>query len=277
MHIPSRIIDFHVHLFPDRMFDAVWNYFSSGYRWDVIYKMYYRDCIKYLRERGVEKIVYSNYAHREGIAGSLNDWNVRILDDDPGLYCFAAYHPGDAEGQSMAEKVLDHPRVLGFKLHLLVQRFYPNDTRLYPLYDMVMERNKRILFHVGTGPVGNEFVGLAEFRKLLERYPSLAANVAHMGAYEYSGFMELLDDHPGLYLDTAFAFFREMQGMGMFDLGNESLEKHRNRIVYGSDFPNLIFSRESEIETLLGYNLSQEFYDSVFYRNGMRLISESSS
>ena len=277
MHIPSRIIDFHVHLFPDRMFDAVWNYFSSGYRWDVIYKMYYRDCIKYLRERGVDKIVYSNYAHREGIAGSLNDWNVRILDDDPGLYCFAAYHPGDAEGRSMAEKVLDHPRVLGFKLHLLVQRFYPNDTRLYPLYDMVMERNKRILFHVGTGPVGNEFVGLAEFRKLLKRYPLLAANVAHMGAYEYSGFMELLDDHPGLYLDTAFAFFREMQGKGMFDLGNEALEKHRNRIVYGSDFPNLIFPRESEIETLLGYNLSQGFYDSVFYRNGMSLISEVSS
>jgi hypothetical protein len=277
MHIPSRIIDFHVHLFPDRMFDAVWNYFSSGYRWDVIYKMYYRDCIKYLRERGVDKIVYSNYAHREGIAGSLNDWNVRILDNDPDLYCFAAYHPGDEEGLSMAEKVLDHPRVLGFKLHLLVQRFYPNDARLYPLYDLVIERNKRILFHVGTGPVGNEFVGLSEFRKLLERYPSLAANVAHMGAYEYSGFMGLLDEHPGLYLDTAFAFFREFQGMGMFDLGNEALEKHRNRIVYGSDFPNLIFPRESEIETLQGYNLSQEFYDSVFYRNAMSLIAESSS
>ena len=277
MNIPSRIIDFHVHLFPDRMFDAVWNYFSSGYRWDVIYKMYYRDCIKYLREGGVDKIVYSNYAHREGIAGSLNDWNVRILDNDPDLYCFAAYHPGDEEGLSMAEKVLDHPRVLGFKLHLLVQRFYPNDARLYPLYDLVIERNKRILFHVGTGPVGNEFVGLSEFRKLLERYPSLAANVAHMGAYEYSGFMGLLDEHPGLYLDTAFAFFREFQGMGMFDLGNEALEKHRNRIVYGSDFPNLIFPRESEIETLQGYNLSQEFYDSVFYRNAMSLIAESSS
>ena len=276
MNIPPRIIDFHVHLFPDRLFDAVWNYFSSRYGQDVIYKMYYRDCIKYLRERGVDKIVYSNYAHREGVAGPLNDWNVRILNDEPDLYCFAAYHPGDAGALSMAERILDHPRVLGFKLQLLVQRFYPHDARLYSMYDMAMERNKRILFHAGTGPVGNEFVGLAEFRKLLKQRPSLAANVAHMGAYEYGGFMDLLDDHPGLYLDTAFVFFREMQGRGGFDLGNEALEKHGNRIVYGSDFPNLVLPRESEIETLLGFNLPQEFYDRVFYSNGMELISDAS-
>lgn len=70
--IPARIIDFHVHLFPDRMFEAIWDFFAKGYKWDVIHKLYYRECIDYLRERGVEKIVYSNYAHREGVAEGLN-------------------------------------------------------------------------------------------------------------------------------------------------------------------------------------------------------------
>ncbi len=270
--LPSRIIDFHVHLFPDRMFDAIRDYFTKGYRWDVIYPLYHRECVSYLRERGVEKIVFSNYAHRAGVAESLNEWNLRLLDGDPDLYCFAAYHPDDDNALAMAEKVLDHPRVLGFKLQLLVQRFYPHDPRLNPMYEMVMERGKRLLFHVGTGPVGNEFVGLAEFKKLLERYPEIPANVAHMGAYEYAGFMDLLDGHPGLYLDTAFAFFGEFQGKGGFNLGGEALEAHRDRIVYGSDFPNLILPRESELETLLGYGLSQEFYDRVFYRNGLDLI-----
>lgn len=254
------------------MLDAIREYFSKGYRWDVIYQFYYRECVRYLRERGVEKIVYSNYAHRAGVAEGLNAWNLRILEEDPELYCFAAYHPDDDNALAMAARVLDHPRVLGFKLQLLVQRFYPHDPRLFPMYEMVMERGKRLLFHAGTGPVGNEFVGLAEFRKLLERYPDIPANVAHMGAYEYGGFMNLLDSHPAMYLDTAFAFFREFQGKGGFDLGGEALENHRNRIVYGSDFPNLILPRESELETLLGYGLSREFYDRVFYRNGMELI-----
>ena len=272
MTLPASIIDFHVHLFPDSMFDAIWDFFSKGYKWDVIYRMYYQDCIRYLNERGVGKIVYSNYAHREGVAESLNAWNMRILDENRDLYCFAAFHPGDDNALPIAKKVLAHPRVLGIKLHHLVQCFYPHDERLFPMYELVMKKGKRILFHVGTGPVGNKFVGLAEFKKLLDRFPGLPANIAHMGAYEYQEFMELLDVYPNLYLDTSFSFFREFQGKGGFNLGNESLERHKDRILYGSDFPNLILPRESELETLLSYGLSQEFYDRVFYRNGAELI-----
>ena len=58
----------------------------------------------------------------------------------------------------------------------------------------------------------------------------------------------------------------------MFDLGAAFLERHRGRILYGSDFPNILFPREDEIDTLLGLNLSQEFYDAVFRDNGLRLI-----
>ena len=272
MTIPRKIIDFHVHLFPDRMFDAIWKFFSAGYTWDVIYKFYTPDCISYLRERGVETIVYSNYAHRPGIAESLNEWNMGLLDEYPDLYCFAAFHPGDADSLAMAGKVLGHPRVLGFKLQLLVQNFHPHDERLFPLYELVMDRGKRILFHVGTGPVGNEFVGIEHFRKLLARYPDIPANVAHMGAYEYRDFMDLLDYHPNIYLDTSFAFFKEFQDRGGFNLGNGPLEQHKDRIVYGSDFPNLILPRESEIDTLLGYGLTPDFYRQVFYENGKRIL-----
>lgn len=271
--IPARIIDFHVHLFPDKMFDAIWDFFAKGYKWDVIHKLYYRECIDYLKERGVEKIVYSNYAHRAGIAEGLNEWNLKILDENPDLYCFAAFHPGDSNSLHYAEKILNHPRVLGFKLQLLVQRFFPHDERLFPLYEMVAQRGKCILFHVGTGPVGNEYVGLDHFQKLLLRYPEMQANVAHMGALEYQGFMDLLDGHPGLYLDTSYSFFQDMQGKGGYNLGIGPLEKHKDRILYGSDFPNLILPRESELETLASYNLSPEFYERVFYENGMDIIS----
>jgi hypothetical protein len=271
--IPDRIIDFHTHLFPDRMFDAIWGFFSRGYGWDVIHKLYHRQCIEHLRVRGVHKIVFSNYAHREGIAERLNDWNLQVLDGNPELYCFAAYHPGDANALAYAEKVLNHPQVLGIKLHFLVQCFYPHDWRLFPLYEMVADRGKRLLLHIGTGPVGNEYVGLEHFKKLLLQYPDLPVNVAHMGACEYQGFMDLLDDYPRLYLDTSYAFFKDMQDKGGFNLGHQPLEDHKDRILYGSDFPNLILPRESEIETLLAYNLSPEFYANVFFNNGNNLIS----
>lgn len=233
--LPDKIIDFHVHLFPDRLFDSIWQFFEKDYGWSVLHHLYYRQCVDYLRQRGIGTIVYSNYAHKEGVADGINAWNLKILDEIPDLYCFAAYHPGETYALEMAEKLLKHPRIIGFKLQLLVQRFYPHDERLIPLYEMIQACNKRMLLHVGTGPVGNEFVGLVHFKKLLRRFPELPVNVAHMGALEYQGFMELLDDHPNLYLDTAFTFYPGMPGS--FNLSPEYLERYQDRIVYGSDFP----------------------------------------
>jgi len=269
-NLPDKIIDFHAHLFPDKLFDAIWRQFAKQYNWDVIHQIYYRECVKYLNDHGVSPIVYSNYAHKKDVADGLNQWNLAILDEIPDLYCFAAYHPDDEHALKMAEQVLSHPKVLGFKLQLLVQNFYPDDERLFPLYELVIERNKRFLFHVGTGPVGNEFVGIKHFQKVLDRYPDLPVNVAHMGALEFKEFMDLLTDYPNLYLDTSFTFFKEIE-MG-FNLGPEYLESNKDRILYGSDFPNLIYPWKEEIQTLLNFGLSKEFYLNIFQRNGERLI-----
>jgi hypothetical protein len=269
--LPEKIIDFHVHLFPDRLFDSIWEFFDKDYGWSVIHHLYYRECVDYLRERGVGAMVYSNYAHKQGVARGINAWNVKVLEEIPDLYCFAAYHPDDPDALSMAEELVQHPRIVGFKLQLLVQRFHPHDERLMPLYELVRAKNKRVLLHVGTGPVGNEFVGLEHFKKLLKRFPDLPVNVAHMGALEYQGFMELLDDHPNMYLDTAFTFYPGMPGS--FDLGPECLERYQDRIVYGSDFPNLILPREMELDCLLGYNLPQSFYNKVFRGNARRILA----
>jgi predicted TIM-barrel fold metal-dependent hydrolase len=272
--LPRPLVDFHVHLFPDRLFDAIRRQFVTDYGWNVLHHLYWRESLAYLRERGIGPMVYSNYAHRRGIAQGLNDWNLQVLAETPDLYCFAAFHPEDEDGLTMAENLLENPRILGFKLQLLVQRFSPDDERLFPLYEMVMDKGKRLLFHVGTGPVGNEFVGIIPFRRLLARYPDLPAVIAHMGALEYGAFGELLTDHPRLMMDTAFAF---IPGLGaMFDLGQGFLERHRESILYGSDFPNILFPREDEIDTLLGLDLSQEFYDAVFRDNGLCLIRECS-
>lgn len=270
--LPEKIIDFHVHLFPDKLFNAIWQYFSAAYGRSIIHEFYYRECIDYLHEKDVEYIVYSNYAHKKGIAKGLNKWNLKVLEEYPGLYCFAAYHPDDDDALDMARSLLDHPGILGFKLQLLVQRFYPHDERLFPLYEMVIEKGKRLLLHVGNGPVGNSFVGIDNFMKLLERYPDLPANVAHMGGLEYGEFIGLLDNFPNIFLDTTWAFLP--QSGFMFDQGKEVLEIHKDRIIYGSDFPNLIYPRKEEIDCLLDLDLSQDFYKKVFRENGIALLGK---
>jgi predicted TIM-barrel fold metal-dependent hydrolase len=268
--IPENLIDFHVHLFPDKLFDAIWDSFAKIYNWNIIHRYYYGECIARLKQSGVGTIVYSNYAHRAGIAEELNRWNIKILEEYKDLYCFAAYHPDDENALEMAQRLLENPKILGFKLQLLVQNIYPCDARLFPLYEIVIKKNKHILFHTGTGPVGNKYVGLEHFMKVVKKFPELPATVAHLGAYEFAGFFGLLDRCPRLYLDTAFCFMSPPYTG--YNLGADYLEKYKSRILYGSDYPNLIMPREEEIENILKMGLSQEFYDRIFYDNGTALI-----
>ncbi|MBT4089114.1 MAG: amidohydrolase family protein [Deltaproteobacteria bacterium] len=270
--IPTQIIDFHVHLFPDPLFDAIWKFFSEQYKWQIIHNKYSQESIDYLKNKGVSRIIYSNYAHKKGVAKALNEWNIDTLNRNENLYCFAAFHPDDEDCLQMAKSVLDHPRVIGFKLQHLVQDFFPADERLFPLYEAVMEKNKRILFHVGTGPVANKYVGYKNFIPLLHRYPQLPANVAHLGGHEFKLFFDLLKDHKNMMMDTSFCFFRN--GELSFNLSPEYLESNKDRLLYGSDFPNLIFPRSEEIETLAELKLSNAFYQQVFWDNGKRLLDK---
>jgi uncharacterized protein len=268
--ISEPIIDFHVHLFPDRLFDAIWAYFSTGYGWQIRYRYYTPRCIEHLFEHGIRPFVYSNYAHRPGIAAELNRWNLELLERTPDVYCFAAYHPGDDDALAMAKSLLDHPRVLGFKLQLLVQDFYPDDSRLFPLYELVIATHKRLLFHAGTGPVASPYVGYDHFSRLMARYPDLPAIVAHMGGYEFIPFFGLLDRHPELYLDTTFSFYEGTPYM--FNLSVDYLESYQDRLLYGSDFPNLLYPWDDEIKTLRKLNLSAGCRRKIFFENALTLI-----
>lgn len=270
--LPAKIIDFHVHLFPDVFFTAWGRYFKKNYGWELKYPLNYKDCIKLLKDNGVEHIIYSNFAHKKGVAEKLNRWNLEIIDKVQNVFCFAAYHPDDKNSLDMAKEMLDHPKILGFKLQILVQQFFPQDKRLFPLYELVIEKDKRILFHVGNGPIANKYLGISHFRKVVERYPDLPANVAHMGCWEYKEFIELLDIYPNLYLDTSFSF--SPKAPCLFNLPKEYLERYKDRIVYGSDFPGIFYPREDEINYLLELNLSQEFYRKIFWQNGLILLEK---
>ena len=268
--LPEKIIDFHVHLFPDKLFVAIWTFFKKDYGMDVIHRLYSSQCIEYLRNHRVGPIVYSNYAHKKGVAPLLNAWNRKLLDETDDVYCFAAFHPDDEDALESARNIISHPKVLGFKLQLLVQRFYPDDDRLSGLYELIMEKNKRLLFHVGTGPVGNKYVGIDNFHRVPIYVLQVLTSVLPVHPLVFKEFFDLLENHENLYFDTAFCFLPK--AAQMYNLGGDLLEQYKDRLLYGSDFPNIIFPREEEIDSLLRMDLSNEFYERVFRTNGRRLI-----
>ena len=61
----TNIIDSHVHVFPEPVFKALWEWFEK-YAWPIRYKGTSSKLLDYLLKRGVRHIVALQYAHKPG-------------------------------------------------------------------------------------------------------------------------------------------------------------------------------------------------------------------
>ena len=198
----ERIIDSHIHGFPDRLFEAIWEYFEQNY-WHNEVNMHFEEIVRFLPTQGITKFTILNYAHKPEISRSLNDWTYSMGKKFPQTIPFGCIHPRDSYFQEEVLRVLD-PNQLdlnGFKFQLMVTDFYPNDKALDFMYEKLVEYNKILVFHVGTGPVTDmlinkelkqsPYVGIDKLLPILQSYPKLKLQIPHLGCMETNAFGDL--------------------------------------------------------------------------------------
>jgi predicted TIM-barrel fold metal-dependent hydrolase len=110
-------------------------------------------------------------------------------------------------------------------------------------------------------------------RKLMERHPRLTAVIAHMGAPEYTGFVEIATDFERVHLDTTMAFTDFFEEMAAFpaDL-RPRLRDLQDRVLLGSDFPNIPYPYAHQLEALERLDLGDDWLRAVCWENGHRLL-----
>jgi predicted TIM-barrel fold metal-dependent hydrolase len=99
--------------------------------------------------------------------------------------------------------------------------------------------------------------------------------VAHLGMPEYSEFLDLAERHPRLLLDTTMAFtpFIEDAG-GAFpraELGR--LGDLGDRVLLGTDFPNIPYPYVDALEALERTGLGPEWLRAVCRDNAARIFA----
>jgi len=270
MNEPHPIVDLHVHLFPERMFEAIWAFFKD---WDWgVHREQVDAVAATLAGHGVTLATGLSYAHRPGVAGPLNEFMAAIGERHSMFRPFASVHVDDEDLKALVDRALDSPHLHGFKFQPLVQEYDLADPRLDYLYERCLERDFPILMHAGTGPIPNAYLGFEHFSRVLARFPELRLCVAHMGAFEYDAFLEALDDHPGLYLDTTMINTRT----DLFDTtwrGDEQrLRRHADRICFGSDWPNVPYAYQEALDSLLRFPLPAEALPGLRGGNALRFL-----
>lgn len=273
------LFDVHTHFLPPRVMAKVREQFDSagpliGRPWPL----YYRDTddalVAVLRRLGVLRFSALAYAHKPEMAEFLNDWTAAFAAQVPGALRCATFYPEPSAGSYVARRIADGTEL--FKVHVQVGAFDVNDPLLDGVWGLVEDAGTPVVLHAGSGPVPGPHTGPGPVGVLLERFPRLTLVLAHMGAPEYADFLGLAEKYERVHLDTTMAFtdfFAEMGGPYPTDLVPR-LAAMGDKVLLGSDFPNIPYPYGEQIDALERLGLGDEWLRAVCWDNGARLFGE---
>ncbi len=268
------IFDAHAHFFPDKLFDAIWKWFDN-YGWPIQHKMYAEDCVAKLHEIGVSRYIILNYAHKVEMSESLNQWTYQFSKKHPESIPFGTVHPDDLNVADVLKQCFEEYGFHGLKFHTHVTGIRPDDPKLFPIYEALIHHNKVITLHAGNGPSLHGYKehtghvsGAKYVRPILERYPELKIIIPHLGADEFDEFFQLMDEFPNLWMDTTMA----TSGYFPVTVPWDKIEKFSDRILYGSDFPNLPYAADQEMKEIRKNVPNPTQQQKIFSQNLGRLL-----
>ncbi len=267
------VVDAHVHLFPDRLFEAIWRWFEQ-HGWPIRYKLQTPAVIAFLLSRGVDHLVALHYAHQAGMARAMNAWMAEVVRGEPRVTGLATVHPQDEDAAGILREAFA-AGLGGVKLHCHVQCFAPDADPLRPIYQACAEAGKPLVMHAGREPKSPAYAcdpyqlcSAERVERVLRDHPTLKLCVPHLGADEYRAYARLLERHDTLWLDTTMAIAGYLPGAVPWDL----LDVRPERILYGTDFPNLPYAWDRELVRLAGRDLSPEALEGVLGGNARALF-----
>ena len=255
-----EVVDAHVHIFPHDMFSAIWQWFEE-HAWHIRYQLRTSQIFDFLLSRGITHIVALQYAHKPGIADRLNRYMARKCQKYPNqITGMATIFPGEDNAAGILQEAFALG-LGGLKLHAHVQCFDMDANDMNLLYDICQSNNKPIIMHVGREPKSTAYhcdpykiCSAEKLERALQNFPKLRICVPHFGFDEISAYRRLIEKYDNLWLDTTMIL------AGYFPI-EETIELDRfriDRLMYGSDFPNIPYAWDRELKWLRASGLPQE-------------------
>jgi uncharacterized protein len=270
------LYDVHVHFLPPKIMAKVWAQFDSegpliGRPWPIRYRGSDEERVAQLRALGVRRFSALPYAHRPGIAGFFNDWAGAFAEQVPECLRSATFYPEPSAVEYVAEAIEQGVEI--FKVHVQVGNFDVRDPHLDKVWGQIADAGTPVVIHAGSGPVPNENTGPGPVLEVLERHPRLTAVMAHMGAPEYVEFLEMAERFERVHLDTTMAFTDFFEEMAAFPVAlKPRLRDLGDKVLLGSDFPNIPYAYAHQVESLERLDLGDEWLRRVCWKNAAELL-----
>jgi hypothetical protein len=265
------VIDTHVHIFPHGISSAIWKWFDEN-AWHIRYQMNSSRVFDFLLSHGIKYIIALQYAHKPGIARQLNAYMTeKCREFQNRVTGLATVFPGEYNSVEILQEAFDSG-LGGLKLHAHVQCFDMNCDHMNRLYDCCRINKKPIVMHVGREPKSlayncdpYQLCNAKNLEQIITDFPDLKICVPHLGFDEVKAYRKLIEKYDNLWLDTTMVITDYFMIKDKINLSHY----RPDRIMYGSDFPNIPYAWDRELKVLKRADISYDVMEKISHKNAI--------
>jgi uncharacterized protein len=241
-----RLVDCHVHLFPERLARAVRQALERYGLGPFAYPLDNARAVESLVTAGVSMVWSLPYAHAPGVAGGLNaamaelatELTSRELEVVGGMTA----HPQDPDPAATIEQGVAYGlRVV--KLHCSVGGYSIDDPGFMGMWEAIAHHRLPVVIHLGHATSGRtQAAEVTALGRVAERHPTIPLIVAHAGHPSEQATAALMQAFPNVFADTTPVDDRPA------DLALARFGQLAERILFGTDVPNTSRTVQTSIE-----------------------------
>lgn len=258
-----NIIDFHVHIFPDKIARKASR--AVGRFYDL-----YMNCdgtlsgaLAQMDQAGIGRCVAHSVATTPAQVDSINRFLLECRAQYPDrIIPFAAMHPDLPDIPGVMDEIVA-AGFCGVKIHPDIQGFQIDSERSMRMIESIAGRLP-LLIH--TGDRRYDFSGPTRMNRVLEACPNLVAICAHLGAQGEWQNAEKLMRNENVYVDTSSSLYalpakRAVELIRSFGT---------DRVLFGTDYP--MWTARDEMERFDRLDLTDAERDGILHGNAERLL-----
>jgi predicted TIM-barrel fold metal-dependent hydrolase len=233
---------------------------------------------EYYRSRKIGFIVFTVDERLTGRPHVTNDAVVAFANANADVALpFASIDPmRGALAVAEARRLVAGGAIRGLKLHPPAQQFFPNDPRVYPLYEVFAEAKLPVLFHTGHSGIGTGMPGGGGIRlkygnpmhidDVAVDFPDMPIILAHPSFPWQDEAISVCLHKPQVYIDLS-GWSPKYFSPTLVQYAN-TLLKHK--MLFGSDYPWITPDRW--LDDFARIEIREEVRPLILKQNAMRLF-----
>lgn len=264
----NKIIDIHVHIFPDYMSEKAMERLENKYKLHFIARPVLEDLLKFMDANNIDFSIIQPVSTSVLQVEVLNSWLIDIVADNPErIGAFGTIFPGYRDFPGELSRI-KRGGLKGVKFHPNFQSFYPDEEKMHGVYREIIKNDLWALFHAGdeVTPVNKLYSNVDSFIRLRRKFPEMKIILAHLGGFKL--WDEVIEKIIGedFHLDLSYT-------AGFLDESKikDIIKKHGpDRIFFGTDFP--LPNSKVQAKALPGLGLGKDTEEKILYRNAAEKI-----